>query len=311
MAKRLVQEGADVDGKRPLVVIFHAASEVDARVRLATGPTACIVNYTTTPMKQMYSEVGKNGLPDYRDIVNEFGPKVGTARFWPVVLVGFSEGCQAVRAMILHDMQIKSTGIDGVVAIDGVHSQKPIPAQYSDGWARQIGSWQRWLGFGQWGEDKARASVFTHSEIVPPTYSSVRATLETVFSMEFGKGSGPDAPAVHRQGNVEVWSFPGNDAAAHGRQLMRQMPRAVNVCLSLLDVLDDDGAEAKALEAFLAKKGSGGFSPSDVPGVPKGQGQGQKTPTSGGGVMVPFLILTGLVVGGIAVSYAIERYAKA
>lgn len=276
MAKpRLVQAG--IGSTRPLVVVFHAASVVDAKLKAACGPRACIVNYSAEPMKGNYRTVGENGLPSVVDIGRDMGAQVNAQEFDPVVVVGFSEGCMAIRAQLTYDMKRHATSIHGVVAVDGVHSSKPIPEAYTPAYNEQIQPWFQWLSFSDWGKNKTRASVFTHTLIDPPTYTSVRETLAFIFGVDsFGKGLNDDSPAVLQQENVEVWSFPGNAAKDHSKQLLRQLPRALNRVLVLLGELDDNGPESQALEALIAK---GGGAPLDkIPAAPK-----PKTPNGGGG----------------------------
>lgn len=259
MPLRLVQNGAT--SVRPLIVIYHAASEVDERVRTACGSYPAIINYTAKPMAKSYYRVGENGFQSLPVLYEWARKKTGAIQFAPVVLAGFSEGCQGIRAQLL-----ATQFPDGICAVDGVHCSKPVPEEGTPKFKAELAPWVNWLNANDFGEHGG--AVFTHSMIEPGTYSAVHTALEAIFqrSKPFGPGPDDNTPAVfapHR--GCEVWGFPGTDAKAHGRQLMMQLPRALNRVLYMLGELKENGPELQALEALLAK--GGGISPSK-PGQP-------------------------------------------
>ena len=254
---RLVQNGAT--STRPLVIVYHADSSMDQRMRVACGSYPTILNYTATPMKKNYYRIGLNGLQSLRDIYDTWLSEVGAVAFSPIIVAGFSEGCQAVRAHLYEAMLHGGMEPDGTVCVDGVHTTKPVPVQPDkyvagdgSGWDVGIQPWHFWLGTRlKWGGDDTRSAIFTHSEIDPGTYSSVRATLEYIFGLKFGKALDKETPALHRQGLIDVWSFPGSDAEAHKHQLRFAMPHALNWALCQQGELKEDGPEIQALNKLL------------------------------------------------------------
>ena len=304
MAKlRLVQNGAT--STRPLIVIYHCDMSMDDRIRTACGSYPTIVNYSATPMKKNYQRVGLNGLQSLRDVYDSILPEVGAVAFSPVIVAGFSEGCQGVRAHLYEAMTHQGLEPDATVCIDGVHTTKPPPTQpdgykEGDGSAFDVGiqPWNFWLGNRlKWGDDATRSAIFTHSEINPGTYSSVRATLELIFNLKFGKGLNPTTPALHKQGSIEVWSFPGTDAEAHKHQLRYVMPHALNEALVQQGELQPGGPEYQELEKLLKqplkpdpsldpKKPSPGPIPVPIPKPKPQQGSSSAVPWVVGGVAV-------------------------
>lgn len=317
MAKlRLVQNGAT--STRPLIVIYHCDSSMDDRIRTACGSYPCIVNYTARPMKGDYARVGKQGLESLKSVYESIRPDVGAVAFTPVIVAGFSEGCQGVRAQLYEAMT--NTGAmtpDGIVCIDGVHSSKPIPEQ-PDGYTQGDGSafdlqmqpWLAWLGGrSQWGDDTSYGAVFSHSEIEPGTYTSVRHTLERIFGVQFGKGADEHTPALHRTGNIDVWSFPGKEAKDHSHQLRFVMPHGLNRVLCQLGELQENGPEEQRLNELLKKPQNA--DPNLDPKKPKVDPDPKPKPDprpkpKPSGSSAPLVI--GLAVGGVAVVGGVAYY---
>jgi len=112
----------------------------------------------------------------------------------PVVLVGFSEGAQAVRAHVAAGDMAR---VIGVVQLDGAHGSRP-PAAY------QLEPWRT-----------LRASkiptVYTSSRI--PVEGAIVSTRELLQALGWPT---TDGRHVIRPG-LAVWNTPGTDAAEHRR----------------------------------------------------------------------------------------------
>lgn len=253
---RVVQSG---QGQvRPLVVCYYIGGHNDQKIRDVISPVAAVLNLTTQPGDGSYPSINSLNLP-IRQLRADWGSE-WSCTFSPVVLMGWSAGCQALRAQLIKaqsDQMIESMP-DAIVALDGIHSSEP-PQPY------QIDTWRRWMveqcgaelgetGLGKAELPHAGIMVATCSQIEPPSYRSVRATLEQItgWSLPPGQPPGddipwPGVPGFYPSGNVQVWSWPGKDAAAHAWQQNFLAP------FHLYDV--------------AARLGFGGSAPAPPPGV--------------------------------------------
>ncbi len=274
---RTVQAGQGA--RRPLILLFHQTSGsaskpgfVDARIRAACGPNACILSYTA-PVPEgkattggAYRRVGSassNGfaLPSLSAVVAQYSKELG-CEFSPVVIGGFSEGCQGVRAQLLAG-EVPSA----IVAADGIHgATNPDKATEVDVWKKYFA------------RARARDSVaiVSHTGIVPPGFASVRTMLELTTGMTLQVPSPAASPSVISDGDLLVWSYAGTDTKAHSLQLQVTLPQMLHEALVRLDVLEEDGPEKKELDRLL----SGGAAPSGGGTSGGGVGGPQVGPTS-------------------------------
>jgi hypothetical protein len=247
----------------PLVILFHVGAGVDARIQAATGPDARIVAYTQR-RRGAYSAIGARG--DNGAQLPDLGAAIAGLTVQPpraVVLVGFSAGCQALRAYA------RDTRWTALLAVDGVHSSAPPEASQIDPWRAAIASVV---------EDptKRRACWFTYSAIDPDGFRSVRATLETIVPAWAPLGVGPslEVAQTHTLGasrglegftDVEAFGFPGTDAAAHAAQVQVVLPRVLVWLFAELGLGEINGATAAAVEAAIGAHG--GAPPVVQPGL--------------------------------------------
>lgn len=204
MALRLVQAGKG--HPRPLVLAFLVGGEQDQKLRAAFGPRPCIVadGHAKGPMMGELLEFAHR--------------QAGVREVSRVALIGYSAGCQRVRALYL-------SGVRGSAYLlaDGTHASWP-PEEWQIGWLRDIAS-------------EARAGralvVATHTmQVYTERLPRGKAFCSTARVLRMATGwpldrVGPlDAPVVTPEGALYVYSYASADidAPAHAAQLVRVVP---------------------------------------------------------------------------------------
>jgi hypothetical protein len=128
----------------------------------------------------------------------------------PVVLIGFSAGCWALRAYLRNPDDRARVRI--ALFLDGMHS---------DGSDKQaeVGPIQGAIDFGGdvWRALGYKALIVSHTQIVPPGYASTRATADALLgAMQIPR---PSRSTDFGIGGVYVRAFPGGTAPDHAHQL--------------------------------------------------------------------------------------------
>lgn len=221
MTYRLVQKGAgDV---RPLVIVYHLTAELDEIVRRACPPEALILNSTGAAFGGAYARVGAPAVQPLA-AVRAYAKSLGAFELGRIVLVGFSEGCQAVRAHLT-----AGQWPDGALAADGSHASLP-PSDV------QIGPWKDMMAMAEGTDARFFAS---HTEIrtdrVKPPYMPTRQVLERVTGWALGPATPEDDPTapygatgyVVRESetrHTRIRSYPGNAAKDHVHQAKLALP---------------------------------------------------------------------------------------
>ena len=268
---------------RPLVVAYH----VIANLRPHVSADTAILSYVGKPFSQSYAAFS-GASPDLDAIATRYAAELGAEAFWPILLLGFSEGCQGIRTQLRAGFSPSA-----ILAIDGIHSNLP-PAPW------QLEVWRDW--FARSGADLAAGpqehcpavdgapiAVVTFSQI--PTeqarnpYTSTRHTMEAVTGWELPPGPSPDDPAVSCSGNVWLYSFPGMGEQTHIHQGQVVLPNALEGLATSLGF------------------GPGGATPPLPPSSPVGP---PATPGASDGVASGAAVLVALALGG-ATYLAIRR----
>lgn len=207
---------------RPLVVAYHVSG---AALLGKVSPRTTVASYVAKPLTGAYRTTSAAN-PTLDDLVQQLGAQLGAEAFWPIVLVGFSEGCQGIRHQLQRKLYPAAT-----VAIDGVHASDP-PAQ-----ASQIDVWREW--FTRCGADLSSPreqcepieglpiAIQTFTQIPTFDYLSTSATARAITGWTWPRAASADDPATLCSGNVWIHSFPGGNAAAHEDQGQRVLPAAV------------------------------------------------------------------------------------
>jgi hypothetical protein len=214
---RLVQAGRG--SSRALVIVYHYTAELDRAVRDACGASPCVVNVTEQPGKSRYARVGPGGLAPLDEVRAWAEKTAGAVLDGRLVLVGFSEGCQALRA------HLRAGAFPAaVVAVDGTHANLP-PDE-----ATQIVPWRAYF-------EAARAVtgadgphfVASHTDIRTDligagAYMPTRKVLERVTGWLLPVPTTLRLERPTRENNAVVYSFGGRDAAAHVHQAREVLP---------------------------------------------------------------------------------------
>lgn len=211
--------------RRDLIVIAHGG--VTDAIR-AAAPGAVVVGVSFQPMQGFYAAVAPDKLPPLADLVRGALQQAGAAELGRLVLVGFSEGCQAVRAWLAAG-EVPSAAI----AIDGIHGTKPAPS------AVQVAPWRSFFGRARAGE---RFGAVTATRIPTVKY------LPTAVMLPIVTGFQP-APLLDKEGAT---------VAGGGR------PDACAVLLSLAGAHTGDLGASLVLGALvqaaaLEAEGAGGW----------------------------------------------------
>ncbi|MDI1451872.1 hypothetical protein QHF85_47955 [Polyangium sp. 6x1] len=204
MALRLVQVGEG--HPRPLVLAFLVGGDLDPKLRAAFGPRSCIVA----------DGVAKG--PMMGELLEFAHQRAGVREVSRLALIGYSAGCQRVRALYLAGVRASA-----YLLADGTHASWP-----SDEW--QI-AWLRELA----GEARAGRAlvVATHTmqgytERLPKgqAFCSTARVLRMATGWKLDRAGSLERPVVTREGALWVYSYASADidAPAHAAQLVRVVP---------------------------------------------------------------------------------------
>ncbi len=210
MTMKLIAPGRG--DRRDCVIVYHlnpSAGEIQGRIR-ASAPDAIIVNDTSTV-------AGYYLAPMRLDATIEFARKQsGALGLGRTALVGFSAGCQALRAHL-----IAGAEPDALIPVDGTHCSKP-PNERTQIWP--------WKTYAEKARDGRCVMVASHTNILPPNFTGTRTTLEHITGWPLP----PNVEGRRQEGKLVVHSYTGTDAAAHISQARNALSRMVAEAMDLL-----------------------------------------------------------------------------
>lgn len=194
---RTVQTAAD--DSAPLVLLYLVGSQCDTDLRAALPGCGIVAS-------------SESGLATTSQIIGlaRIAAKVSEAA--PLVLVGYSAGCQGVRRHLLDGVEPAA-----VVAIDGTHASWP-PAQW------QIDVWSRAIDRARDGSSTfvATCTQQRYTERLGPgkAFASTRTVLERASGAILGAG------VEAHEGGLHLLSYASADidAGAHIRQQREVLP---------------------------------------------------------------------------------------
>lgn len=157
---------------RDLIVIAHGG--VTQAIREA-APGAIVVGLAQKPLSGGYSAIGPGKVPPLAELVRGALEAAGGPFLGRLVLVGFSEGCQAVRAWLAAG-EVPTA----VLAIDGAHGSSPAPSP------AQVTPWRSFFDRARAGE---RFAAITATRIPTSGYLPTAAMLPILTGF-------PPPPAV-------------------------------------------------------------------------------------------------------------------
>lgn len=223
MAERMVQQG--VGQARDLVVVYYLAAELDSKLKQA-APGALILNDTRANTAE-YRVVGGGGIAPIRDLAARTGREQGCI-IRSITLVGYSAGCQALRAQLQ-----RGAGdlVDGLVPVDGTHASFPAPSELME-----IKPWRDFA-------DQARAkrkvmtathTMLTYTEQLPKPFMCTWHVLQRVTGWPLAEQGEDGVPVPTEEGFLAVWSYADADAAGHRYQGREALPAALEATLKLV-----------------------------------------------------------------------------
>jgi len=191
---------------RPLVLAFLVAGDLDPKLRAALGPRPCI----------LADGVAKG--PMMGELLEFAYQRAGLREVSRLALIGYSAGCQRVRALYLAGVRASA-----YLLVDGTHASWPA-ADWQIAWLREIA-------------DEARAGrtlvVATHTmqaytERLPKgkAFGSTVRVLRMATGWNLNRAGPLYRPVVTREGALWVYSYASADidAPAHAAQLVRVVP---------------------------------------------------------------------------------------
>lgn len=205
------------DGPRGTVVVYHSPEGNDDIIKIACeGWTVYMEKFASG-----------QGLYDNPSDVTDL-PR-------PLVLAGFSEGCDGVRAQLLRRVLPEACiAIDGIQTSFDVRTEGPL-------WEKEVEPWQRYIdecsgrGFRKRGELPAfmvsATSMVTHKQrsmlqsipvIVTDIYLYNSVPMQESYIKEQGYMSVPEGGF-----NITVKRYPGKDGVAHAEQGKAVLPASL------------------------------------------------------------------------------------
>ena len=206
MTLRKVQEG-----NKGTIVVYHLTPALDEHLK-AAAPGWSIYNETFVDASVAYATPSDvSTLPG------------------PLVLAGFSAGCQGVRAALR-----KGILPFAVIAIDGIHATKDVASNAAN-FANQIEPWKKFVEVCRSSPvDSPHPFYLSHTAIEPGKYLSTTETLPLVIPdiaqwlvMSMGGNQTFYFPPELQKADDKrglVVSTPGKDAAAHAEQARVLLP---------------------------------------------------------------------------------------
>lgn len=228
MAIRIVQRNNRPTPQTDVVIIYHLTSQLDDKVK-AAYPDAVILNETYPPGGH-YGGVGPDKVTPLSNCLEIAGLKPEDVR--NLILVGFSEGCQAPRSLLL-----AGASPSAILAVDGIHNNltdKPGGQTLN----YHVAPWKNYAALAR---DSEKVFTITHSAIVPMVkrpdgsighFASTTQMAAIILSPDTEKNppvmAGADGKYVQtgffEQGLFRVVGYSGGDAPAHVFQAMTILP---------------------------------------------------------------------------------------
>lgn len=214
---RIVQTGS---GRvRPLLLVFHTSERHDAALRSAMGPSALIVSDTTPG--STYGDT-----PPLATTVASLKDRFGVQRFAPTIVAGFSAGGFATRQILT-----QGGDPDALVIADGTYASAPSGyAQWKD-YAERAKRGQRVMLASNTSLIVTSSTWHVLSDITGVTLPLGPSVANRPAGVPVLYGSGP---AVLRQGQLLVFSYPTDDSPGHEQQAAAALPMMLRQAMTML-----------------------------------------------------------------------------
>jgi len=222
MTFRIVQKGSGA--KRNLVICYYIGRYADHLIKSAVPETYCVINDTRTPTRR-YTQLDTNmktGIMPLKHVVKWVQQELDFT-VNKIITGAYSAGAQAIRTLLVNAKTGEDYPVVTFVA-DGTHcSLSP------QDW--QIDYWKQYCNDAK--QEKAIA-LFSHTQIIPPTFTGTRDTLRLITGFELIEKGTVTNPIVTKDGLCEVWSYAGANAQAHRIQAQIVFAQLLAKCVKLL-----------------------------------------------------------------------------
>jgi hypothetical protein len=204
---------------------FLVGGDLDPKLRVAFGPRCCIVADSSAKGPML------TGLLDFAH------HHAGLVEVSRVALIGYSAGCQRVRAL-----RIAGLKAHAYLLADGTHASWP-PEEWQIAWLRELANEARA------GKVLLVAShtMQTYMEGAPKgkAFSSTVRVLRMATGWKLDRTGPLERPMVTREGALWVYSYASAkaDAPAHAAQLARVVPELVARHLGPWMAVDEAGEQ--------------------------------------------------------------------
>ena len=235
MKFRTVQEG--IGSKRHLLICYYIGEYADAEIKKNVPDNVCVINDTRTPTARYTrrSDDGKNGILSLQSTI-DWAQKQYGFDIDKIIIGAFSAGGQAPRTLLLN-----SEIPDGIFVADGTHCSTPP----------QLWQLHSWKDYCELAKKREAVAIFSHTQIVPPTFSSTQQTLKLItgFTLDHAGTIADEAMTVI--GNCEVWSYKGKNAQAHSKQATIVFSRLLKRTLEKLKIVKNTSTNKVAIAKII------------------------------------------------------------
>lgn len=203
------------------LVTFHVGESLAPAYEAALEGAAALVRGPVGGLSSAFEQLAEAPL---EEVLAEIAP--AWSRGDPLVLLGYSAGCFAIRRWLNEDRGVLSMTPLGIVLLDGLHGGGG-PACFPPAIRGVID-----FAAAATEDPQARLLINTSTDITPP-YSSTSACAEKLLhelarttEVELEKPDAGRAPGVY------VLDYGGTDAAAHARQVQVVGPEIVRTLVT-------------------------------------------------------------------------------
>lgn len=213
-----------------LVIVYHLTAELDNKLK-ESYPGSMIINETYPPGGH-YGNIGPDKVTPIAQVLS-FAKIANTSDVRNLIIVGFSEGCQAPRTLLLSGC-IPSA----ILAVDGIHNNKNIGVPGGTTMNMHVIPWKQYADLAKKDE---RILIITHSSIIPPDFASTTQMAKIILDpdKEFEIITAGDDPkyfliSSFDKGLFRVMGYSGGDVMAHVFQATQILPQQLKLISNTL-----------------------------------------------------------------------------
>ncbi|MGJ5820771.1 hypothetical protein [Paludibaculum fermentans] len=199
--------------KLPLVIHFHGEPWLAEQSVRKAMPKAAVLAVQLGSGSRVYGE----GVRDPEMLASVLNA-AGGRQFGPIYLSGFSAGYGAIRQLLRQPRN--AALVDGVILLDGLHSDYEPPAEARRPLAADLDVFLEYARLATAGQKRM---LVLHSEVFPGTFASTTETTDWMLAqlglkqkaiLKWGP-LGMQMLSETRAGRLRVLGFAGNSAPDH------------------------------------------------------------------------------------------------